>query len=266
MDVPVSSKDAYPPGDITDLSVLFLQQTETNVSVQLTWTAPGDELDVGTGIFLVNYCKSVYQDFKTGFFVLCLVQSYEIKYSNEAIDLTDSNFDDSSSPSKKRVKSITENNLRAGSLRPEEAGILQWAVVEIANVNRGKPYYIALRAVDKARKVSRVSNMAAFFAPTDDLKIAPDYPKLEVQNNSVQFKSSSRQKEGNTFYAEETTEYFDDFSMTDLYDLGVYGIVIFLSTILGIISIICAGAYFFTLHLRKVRRQNESYKSSLDNV
>lgn len=44
------TEDAYPPGDVTDLSALLISETETEVSIQLTWTAPGDEFDTGKGI------------------------------------------------------------------------------------------------------------------------------------------------------------------------------------------------------------------------
>jgi len=52
VDIPVSSQDAYPPGTVTDLAVSIIGQTEVNgmnITVQLKWTAPGDELDTGTG-------------------------------------------------------------------------------------------------------------------------------------------------------------------------------------------------------------------------
>ena len=59
VDIPVSSQDAYPPGTVTDLAVSIIGQTEVNgmnITVQLKWTAPGDELDTGTGsdYFLKN--------------------------------------------------------------------------------------------------------------------------------------------------------------------------------------------------------------------
>lgn len=50
MEVPVSKYDAYPPGDVRDLSVSLIDQTATNVSIELKWTAPGDEIDWGFGM------------------------------------------------------------------------------------------------------------------------------------------------------------------------------------------------------------------------
>lgn len=48
----MSSYDAYPPGDVRDLSVTLVNDTVTNVTVELKWTAPGDELDTGTGKYM----------------------------------------------------------------------------------------------------------------------------------------------------------------------------------------------------------------------
>lgn len=53
IEYPVPADDAYPPGDVTDLSALLISETGTEVSIQLTWTAPGDELDSGTGTISV---------------------------------------------------------------------------------------------------------------------------------------------------------------------------------------------------------------------
>lgn len=52
VDIPVSSTDAYPPGTVTDLAVSIIGQSAVNgmnITIQLKWTAPGDELDTGTG-------------------------------------------------------------------------------------------------------------------------------------------------------------------------------------------------------------------------
>ena len=51
--MPVSSEDAYPPGTVTDLAVTVIDQPVINgginITIHLKWTAPGDELDTGTG-------------------------------------------------------------------------------------------------------------------------------------------------------------------------------------------------------------------------
>ncbi len=50
MEIPVSSNDSYPPCEVTDLSITVDNDTATNVSITLKWTAPGDDLDEGIGI------------------------------------------------------------------------------------------------------------------------------------------------------------------------------------------------------------------------
>jgi hypothetical protein len=57
VEIPASSFDSYPPGEVTDLSVVLVNDTATNISIALKWTAPGDELDTGTGsvIFLAKF-------------------------------------------------------------------------------------------------------------------------------------------------------------------------------------------------------------------
>ncbi len=57
MEVPVSKYDAYPPGDVRDLSVSLVDQTATNVSIELKWTAPGDEIDWGFGMYTKLVCS-----------------------------------------------------------------------------------------------------------------------------------------------------------------------------------------------------------------
>ena len=44
------SGDGYPPGRVVDLSILAMDADKMTVSIQ--WTAPGDELDSGTGFLL----------------------------------------------------------------------------------------------------------------------------------------------------------------------------------------------------------------------
>lgn len=54
MEIPVSNYDSYPPGRVTDLSVVVVNDTAANISIVLKWTAPGDDLDEGTGKFFLK--------------------------------------------------------------------------------------------------------------------------------------------------------------------------------------------------------------------
>ncbi|KAI9559824.1 hypothetical protein GHT06_013831 [Daphnia sinensis] len=156
---PVSSYDAYPPGNVRDLSVTLVNDTVTNVTVELKWTAPGDELDTGT------------------------VSHYELKYSEIADDVMNSNFDDES-PVRKRRSVIKEDDLVAGSLEPIEAGSLQTATFRLTEVRPGRPYYVTLRAVDKADNAGPVSNLGVFFvSDKSSLLIRDDF--------NVKFEGSS---------------------------------------------------------------------------
>jgi hypothetical protein len=50
VEIPVSGNDSYPPCEVRDLSITVDNDTATNVSITLKWTAPGDDLDEGIGI------------------------------------------------------------------------------------------------------------------------------------------------------------------------------------------------------------------------
>ena len=46
---PVSLYDAYPPAQVIDLLVTLVNSSDSNVSIAAQWTAPGDDLDFGSG-------------------------------------------------------------------------------------------------------------------------------------------------------------------------------------------------------------------------
>ncbi|XP_057365305.1 calcium-activated chloride channel regulator 4-like [Daphnia carinata] len=149
VEMPVPSYDAYPPGEVRDLSVMLVNETQTNITIELKWTAPGDELDTGT------------------------VAYYELKYSDIAADVMNSNFDDESSVRKRRSV-IKEDDLVAGSLEPIEAGTLQTATFLLSDIDLDRPYYVTLRAVDKAGNAGQVSNLVAFFVPDNSALLTVD--------------------------------------------------------------------------------------------
>lgn len=57
-----------------------------------------------------------------------------------------------------------------GSLQPLVAGSVQEVSFNLLDALRERPYYVALRAIDKAGKVSPVSNLASFFLPGEKLE------------------------------------------------------------------------------------------------
>jgi calcium-activated chloride channel regulator 4 len=81
-----------------------------------------------------------------------------------------SNFD-IQSPLRKGGSFITEEDLVGGSFLPNEAGALQMATIRLTDVELEKPYYLSLRAVDKAEKASQVSNLVVFFIPNKSVVV-----------------------------------------------------------------------------------------------
>lgn len=105
-------------------------------------------------------------------FIYYAVSYYELKYSDVVADVMNSNFDSIQSPLRKRRSFITEKDLVAGSFLPNEAGALQMATIRLTDVELEKPYYLSLRAVDKAEKASQVSNLVVFFIPNKSVVVA----------------------------------------------------------------------------------------------
>jgi hypothetical protein len=78
--IPVSSDDSYPPAKVTDLSVMVVNDTTKNISIALKWTAPGDDLDSGTGlIILINLCNSYIKNSPLTFAVVSDLLSFVLR-------------------------------------------------------------------------------------------------------------------------------------------------------------------------------------------
>lgn len=88
------------------------------------------------------------------------VTKYEMKYAFDVTELLGDKFDDSD-----QNWPLLPDSLLAGSFDPVEAGTPQEVFVFLTNVEKSKPYFIGLRALDKASKSSKVSNMATVFVP-----------------------------------------------------------------------------------------------------
>lgn len=73
------------------------------------------------------------------------------------------NFDDESYVRTRR--SINKDDLVDGSLQPIEAGSLQMATFLLSDIQRERPYYVTIRAIDKAENAGQVSNLVVFFVP-----------------------------------------------------------------------------------------------------
>lgn len=85
---------------------------------------------------------------------------YELKYSDDAANLLDDVFE-------LHPYSVTDDLVSSGSLEPRLAGLVQEVSFTLPDAARERPYYVALRALDKANKVSPISNLVSFFLPED---------------------------------------------------------------------------------------------------
>ncbi|XP_037355195.1 calcium-activated chloride channel regulator 4-like [Talpa occidentalis] len=121
--------DLYPPNQITDL-----EATRDEDEISLTWTAPGDDFDIGN------------------------VKQYIIRISGNILDLQD-NFDD--------ALQVNTNNLV-----PKEANSKETFTFKQGNTTGENTthVFIAIQSVDKSNLTSKVSNIAqvALFIPTAD--------------------------------------------------------------------------------------------------
>ncbi|KAG3283536.1 calcium-activated chloride channel regulator 4A-like, partial [Ictidomys tridecemlineatus] len=121
--------DLFPPSQITDLDA-----TSEGDQINLTWTAPGDNFDVGT------------------------VREYIIRISGSIIDLRD-NFDDAL-------------QVNTTDLSPKEANSKETFAFKPGNISEENitHIFIAIQSVDKSNLTSKVSNIAqvALFIPKAD--------------------------------------------------------------------------------------------------
>ncbi|XP_075396331.1 calcium-activated chloride channel regulator 4-like [Tenrec ecaudatus] len=126
---PPNAPDMYPPNQITDLDA---QSNEDQIT--LTWTAPGDDFDVGK------------------------VERYVIRISGSLLDLRD-NFDNAL-------------QVNTSELLPSEANTKETFAFKPGNAaDENATYiYIAMQSVDKSNLTSKVSNVAQvpLFVPQAD--------------------------------------------------------------------------------------------------
>ncbi|XP_026970045.1 calcium-activated chloride channel regulator 4 [Sagmatias obliquidens] len=124
-----SLTDVFPPSQITDLKA-----TSDEDEISLTWTAPGDDFDVGR------------------------VQKYIIRISGSILDLRD-NFDD--------ALQVNTTDLLPNEVNSKENFTFKPGNISEENATH---IFIAIKSVDKSNLTSRVSNIAqvALFVPQPD--------------------------------------------------------------------------------------------------
>lgn len=131
--VEVPAHNSFPPSEVRDLQAAPLGLH----TLSLTWTAPGEDLDSGT------------------------VSGYHIRLSEARGDLQESQFD-----------AAPEETLLEASETLTAAGVYQTAGTRVGvevpllrQLQRGRVYYVALKAQDSDGYSSGVSNVAQFSIP-----------------------------------------------------------------------------------------------------
>ncbi|XP_010635053.1 calcium-activated chloride channel regulator 4-like [Fukomys damarensis] len=126
---PLPFTELYPPNQIRDLDATFHGN-----KIHLTWTAPGDDFDVGK------------------------VQWYTIRVSGSIPDLRD-NFEDAL-------------QVNTTDLLPNEANSKQTFMFKPGTISEENPthLFIAIQGIDKSNLTSKVSNIAqvVLFVPLGD--------------------------------------------------------------------------------------------------
>ena len=166
----VSAGQVYPPGRVTDLMITVVNATDTSITVR--WTAPGSQLDSGTGTTLPKSRSISRVQYNTVLLVRLLVSRYQIKYSSIFDQLTDDNFHSTANST-----DLGQSNVLTGNLEhPLAAGTEQLIRFSLANVLvDATTYFLALRAVNHANRTSNVSNIVSFRfakAATDEFQLA----------------------------------------------------------------------------------------------
>uniref|UniRef100_A0A8C3WT15 Calcium-activated chloride channel regulator 1 n=1 Tax=Catagonus wagneri TaxID=51154 RepID=A0A8C3WT15_9CETA len=138
--------DLYPPSQIRDL-----EATSGEDEIRITWTAPGDDFDVGK------------------------VQQYIIRISGSILDLRD-NFDDAL-------------QVNTSDLSPNEANTKETFAFKPGNISEENTthIFIAIQSVDKSNLTSKVSSIAqvALFIPEADYSPGKNYPNPRVNISAL---------------------------------------------------------------------------------
>uniref|UniRef100_A0A8C0I0F2 Uncharacterized protein n=1 Tax=Balaenoptera musculus TaxID=9771 RepID=A0A8C0I0F2_BALMU len=139
--------DLYPPSQITDL-----EATPDGDEIRITWTASGDDFDVGKG-----------------------KDEYIIRITGSILDLRD-NFDDAL-------------QVNTTDLLPNEANSKATFAFKPGNISEENETYvfITIQSVDKSNLTSKVSNIAqiALFIPQADPSAGESHPNLRVNISTL---------------------------------------------------------------------------------
>ncbi|XP_071542280.1 uncharacterized protein [Panulirus ornatus] len=144
----VTSADLTPPSRVTDLSVTSIH----NSTVNLTWSAPGGDLDQGSAWM------------------------YELKMYTERSALSEEKFNSSAIA----VYCIT-HDLRTPTQTPASYGTTEYCLTELPFTNLR--WYFAIRAVDSSNNTGRISNIVSAFVPDPVTNLPPTLPINDSPSN-----------------------------------------------------------------------------------
>ncbi|KFM65684.1 Calcium-activated chloride channel regulator 2, partial [Stegodyphus mimosarum] len=137
------SVDIIPPNRICDLKVISVDHD--NSTVELQWTAPGNDYDYGNA------------------------SKYEIKYSTHWADLLDFPFNSEG------------NVLTSSSLTPTTSGSPENIKFSFPQNSRSMTYYVALRAKDDSNNNGPVSNIVQVYLKASQTKVT----EVEISTTAI---------------------------------------------------------------------------------
>ena len=174
-----------------------------------------------------------------------------VKYSDDAAHLIDYRFDDESIGNGRRFL-VTHDHVTLGSLHPEVAGAPQTVVVRLQNIQPNVPYYVAMRAVDKAHKTNQVSNMAAFFHAVlraDNEESDEAVEDYVIEDNAVE--STTRLPST----VRTSDDFLDDLEIVEENEEPGTRLVVLLSAVVAAVAMVIAlGSILLVRYMKRVRR------------
>ena len=141
---------------------------------------------------------------------------------------------------------IAEEHVMSGSITPTKSGSIQTFDCFLPDAAADRPYFVALRAVNKAHKFGSVSNLAAFYFPNPQSSYEFDEGiNLDKQNGGAE-----------EMNADEVARMRDDF-MVDLEEDIIHEFNSQLSAValgFGSVLVLCLAGTVIWIVVKKIRR------------
>ena len=124
------------------------------------------------------------------------------------------------------------------SVDPDYAGFGQTALLSLVNCTAGTTYFIALRAVDKALKISRVSNIASFYVAPAAIQVYSDVDEDLHRDGDLSLDVEGSEEAVRAFY---------------LYSL--------VPVVIGVFSVVSLTLTILVIVMKSLGRNNGAYTS-----